>query len=99
MESITIKVDKSFAKEMEKAMKPMYATKSEFIRDAIRDKVVRIKHHDALEEYRRKLASWREKFGEPKKTTYKREREIRETVGRAFAKKFGVDIDYTGPLD
>jgi len=92
MESITIKVDEAFAKEMEKAMKPMYATKSEFIRDAIRDKVLRL-------EYQKKVSGWRKKFGEVKKTTYKQEREIREKVGREFAKKFGINIDYNGPMD
>lgn len=39
MESITIKVDDDFAREIEKAMKPMYTTKTEFIREAIRDKI------------------------------------------------------------
>ena len=39
MESITIKVDETMAKEIEKAMKPLYSTKTEFIREAIRDKI------------------------------------------------------------
>lgn len=39
MESITIKVESDFADEIEKAMRPMYSTKTEFIREAIRDKI------------------------------------------------------------
>ncbi len=39
MESITIKVDEGMAKAIDFAMKPLYATKTEFIREAIRDKV------------------------------------------------------------
>ncbi len=39
MESITIKVDESMARSIEKAMKPHYATKTEFIREAIREKI------------------------------------------------------------
>jgi len=50
MESITIKVDKGLGKEMEKAMKPVYSTKSEFIREAIRDKIsaVKLKKWDSM---------------------------------------------------
>jgi metal-responsive CopG/Arc/MetJ family transcriptional regulator len=44
MESITIKVEDNLAREMEKAMKEGYATKTEFIREAIRDKVNAIKY-------------------------------------------------------
>lgn len=39
MESITIKVDEQMAKAIEQSMKPLYATKTEFIREAIRDKI------------------------------------------------------------
>lgn len=43
METITLRVDSDFAKEIELAMKPLYSTKTEFIREAIRDKVKEIK--------------------------------------------------------
>lgn len=42
MESITIKVDDALAKEIDKAMKPGYTTKTEFIREAIRDKLTKL---------------------------------------------------------
>lgn len=88
MESITIKVEEGFAKEIEKAMKPYYSTKTEFIREAIRDKIKKTKLNEALEEYRKKYAPRR-----MKQTTYEEERAIREEVGREYAKKFGIKLD------
>jgi predicted transcriptional regulator len=42
MESITIKVENEFAREIDRAMRPHYSTKTEFIREAIRDKIKEI---------------------------------------------------------
>lgn len=87
MESITIKVEDDLAKEIGKAMKPDYSTKTEFIREAIRDKLKKIRKEKTLDELK-------EYFGKAKtKTTYKEEREIREKVGKEFAKKFGISLD------
>lgn len=43
MEILTLRVDKEFAQEIEKAMRPYYSTKTEFVRDAIRDKLKKIR--------------------------------------------------------
>ena len=84
MESITIKVEDDFAKEINTAMHPYYSTKTEFIRDAIRDKIKFIKKESAMME----LARY---FGKAKtKTSYFEERKIRKKVGRKIAKRFGV---------
>jgi len=48
MESITIKVEDNLAKEIDKAMKPHYSTKTEFIREAIRDKIKDLEKEKAL---------------------------------------------------
>ncbi len=48
MESITIKVEDNLAKEIAKAMDPYYSTKTEFIREAIRDKLKNIKREKSL---------------------------------------------------
>ena len=81
MESITIKVEKELSQEIEKAMKPDYTTKTEFIREAIRDKIKRIRKEKAIDELKKY-------FGKSKvKTTYEQERKIREEVGKKFAKK------------
>ena len=86
MESITIKVEENLAKEMDKAMKPFYSTKTEFIREAIREKLMALRKEQAVEELKKH-------FGKAKtKTSYKEEREIREKVGKQFAKKFGIKL-------
>ncbi len=46
METITLRVDTSFAREIERAMRPLYSTKTEFIREAIRDKVKQLKREN-----------------------------------------------------
>lgn len=43
METITLRVDEDFAQEIDRAMKPYYSTKTEFIREAIREKLKKIK--------------------------------------------------------
>lgn len=87
MESITIKVEDELAKEIDSAMKPDYTTKTEFIREAIRDKIKGIRKEKAIDELRRY-------FGKAKtKTTYEEDRKIREEVGMKFAKRFGIKLD------
>lgn len=87
MESITIKVEDNLAKEIDAAMQPFYTTKTEFIREAIRNKIKEVKEEKAMAELRKY-------FGKAKtKTSYKEERKIREEVGRKFAKKLGIKLD------
>lgn len=43
MEIITLRVNESFAHEIDMAMSPYYSTKTEFIREAIRDKIKQLK--------------------------------------------------------
>ena len=88
------------AKEIEKAMHPLYSTKTEFIREAIRDKILqekyerlKVKYAKEIAEYRKKVARWRKKFGPVKKTTYEEERKIRDEVGKEIARKFGFELD------
>ena len=87
MESITIKVEDNLAREMDNVIKRDYATKTEFIREAIRDKLKDIRKESVIDELR-------EFFGKAKsKTSYKEDRKIREKVGNEFAKKFGINLD------
>lgn len=87
MESITIKVEDNLAKEIEKAMNPDYSTKTEFIREAVRDKIKEIRKENTLNEFKKF-------FGKAKtKTTYEEERKIRKMVGKKFAEKFGIKLD------
>ncbi len=87
MDSLTIKLEESLSKEMKQAMKPYYATKTEFVREAIRDKLKSIQKEKALEELRKH-------FGKAKKkTTQSEERKIRKEAGILLAKKYGVELD------
>lgn len=79
MESITIKVEEKLAQEIDKAMQPDYSTKTEFIREAIRDKIKIIRNEKAIDELKKY-------FGKTKtKTSYEEERRIREEIGNKFA--------------
>lgn len=81
MESITIKVEEDFAKEIEKAMKPYYSTKTEFIREAIRDKI-KLQRREEITERLKKS------FGIAKTNTSDEElRAIREKVWEDFVKE------------
>jgi hypothetical protein len=85
MESITIKVEERFAKEIEKAMKLNYSTKTEFIREAIRDKLKELRMQQIDE---RVLKS----FGKsPVKTPLWKDRVIREQVSKEYLKKFNLE--------
>jgi Arc/MetJ-type ribon-helix-helix transcriptional regulator len=49
MDVVTVKMDKGMKKDVEKAMKENhYATKTDFIREAIRDKLKTISREEAL---------------------------------------------------
>lgn len=87
MESITIKVEENFAKEIEKAMKPNYSTKTEFIREAIRDKLRMLRNQKIDEKVL-------ENFGTSKiKTPLWMDEVIREKAFKEFAQKKGWNLD------
>lgn len=87
MESITIKVSDDMAAEIEKAMKPGYTTKSEFVRAALRDKVEQIKKTESGKELRKYLGILKTK------TSDEELRRIRETAYKQLAKKKGWPLD------
>lgn len=70
MESVTIRLDKPLAKKIEQSLNPYYATKTEFIREAIREKIKR-------EEQERFLRSLQKK-GVPKTLTKQERRKLFE---------------------
>ena len=87
MESITIKVEDHLAKEIDLAMNPDYSTKTEFIREAIRDKLKSIRKEKSIDELRKYLGKAKTK------TSYEEEREIRKKVGKDFAKMFNEKLN------
>ena len=83
MESITIKVQERMLKEIESIIKKDYGTKTDFIREAIRDKIKEIGKEKAL----KMLAK---NFGSSKKKVSDEELEkARHIVGKRFIKKVG----------
>ena len=73
MENISLKIEENFLEEIEKVMKVQgYSTKTEFIREAIRDKVRKLQKQEALF----KLESMR--GSSKRKTTDKQLHEARE---------------------
>lgn len=84
MENISIKIEEGLSKEMEKAMSPMYATKTEFIREAIREKI-------QSETKRKRLERIRENFGKGKGIAMNNlsDREIRELAFEELVKEKG----------
>ena len=84
MESITIKVDDALAEEIKSAMQPFYSTKTEFIREAIRDKIQELRRERALEALQRSLGASK------KKTSEKELERIRERVFTEYLRKRAV---------
>ncbi|MBI5553878.1 MAG: hypothetical protein HY917_04015 [Candidatus Diapherotrites archaeon] len=86
MESVSIKLESSLLREMEKSMQAFhYSTKTEFIRDAVRAKL------KALSEEKAKKEAWDSLFalkgslkGQGKAKTDEEYRKIREQAGDEF---------------
>lgn len=81
MESITIKVEKELAKEIETNLKPYYSTKTEFIREAIREKLKALKKEQAL-------LHFKNNFGKSKqKTPLEQDETLKKKTVKYFEKK------------
>ncbi len=77
METITIKLEDKFAKDVEEAIKRhRYTTKTEFVREAIRDKLKEIEDEEAL-------AHARKLYGTSKKKTS--DKALHKARERAFS--------------
>lgn len=61
MESLTIKLDKAMLKAIEESMKPLYATKTEFVREALRKHIDDIKKQKALDNLKANLGKYKGK--------------------------------------
>lgn len=83
MESITIKINTEMAREIEKAMKPNYSTKTEFVRTALREKLEKIKQTKEYKELRKYLGILKTK------TTDEELHRTREKVINRIAKERG----------
>ena len=85
MEPVTIRFEENFLQDMEKVMKKhRYATKTEFIREAIREKIKDLEKEEALARVRRLYGASK------RKTTDEELHEAREEVSKELMEEFGI---------
>jgi len=86
MEIVSLKMEKELLQEIDSKLKNnRYATRTEFIRDAIRDKLNELEKEDVI----RKLAALK---GSLKGKVRMSDEKAREAVFKEFAKKFNVQL-------
>jgi Arc/MetJ-type ribon-helix-helix transcriptional regulator len=87
MESITIKIEENIAKKINESIKLNgYSTKTEFIREAIRDKLEKHEKEILIKEF------LKFKGKSNTKTNYGDNKKTREEVSKQLAKEFGISI-------
>ncbi|HLC98910.1 MAG TPA: ribbon-helix-helix domain-containing protein [Candidatus Nanoarchaeia archaeon] len=88
MEAVCVKLDKRILKTVDKSIREHnYSTRTDFIREAIRDKLRDLQKDRFMKEIERFKGSAKVKVSD------ERLEEIREKVGRDYAKKFGIKLD------
>jgi len=94
MENVSLKLDSDFVREIGKAMKfAHYSTKTEFIRDSIRDKLAKVKEERAKEKAWEKLFSMRGTLkGQAisDKEFYKKRKAYGERLAKEIEKEIGL---------
>tara|TARA_Y100000310_G_scaffold317846_1_gene371217 strand:+ start:32665 stop:32940 length:276 start_codon:yes stop_codon:yes gene_type:complete len=91
METLSVRYEDDFIHDMEKVMKEnRYATKAEFIREAIRDKMHDLETKAAL---KRLEAAYGAGAHKKRKITDADMRRAKEKAFEEVAKKLGVDLD------
>jgi metal-responsive CopG/Arc/MetJ family transcriptional regulator len=87
METLCVKIEKGLARDLNKIIgNHRYSTKTEFVREAIRDKIQNIETRNAL-------LRLEEFYGSSKrKTTDKQLREVRKQTVKDFARELGVKL-------
>ncbi len=88
MDAVCIKLDKKVLNKMDRCIKENnYSTKTEFIREAIRDKMTELEKETAIAQLKKLLGASK------KKTSEEEYEKGREQVAREYAKKFGLELD------
>ena len=83
MEQVCIRFEEDFLQAMEKAMKRNgYATKTEFIRESVRQKLKNLEKEEALARVRKLYGSSK------RKTTDEQLHKVREKLAREYEKRF-----------
>ena len=88
MEVVSVKLDPRILKNLDNTLKEFnYSTRTDFIREAIRDKMRQLEKERAINHFERYFGAAKTKVG------YKRHRQIRDEVGKEIAKEAGIDLD------
>jgi len=89
METVSLKFESEFLHDIENVMKRhRYITKTEFIREAVRDKIKELEKEDLF------IAELKKFKGATKnKVSDKRLHDLREGISKEYAKKFGIKLD------
>ncbi|MBW2990656.1 ribbon-helix-helix domain-containing protein [Candidatus Woesearchaeota archaeon] len=83
MQSITIKVPEQMAKEIDKAVKSDYGTKTEFIREAIRIKLEKAREEKLLKHFKKFYGSSKKKVSDEEL------RITREKLSKEYLERLG----------
>jgi metal-responsive CopG/Arc/MetJ family transcriptional regulator len=88
METITFKLQENVLQKIDRILRPLnFNTRTEFIREAIRDKLNKVE----TEKFMKKLVKYK---GTAKvHVSDERLHEIRDEVAKEYAKKFGVNLN------
>ncbi len=87
-EMITLKMDKRFLQDVDNVVrKQKYQSRTEFIREAMRDKLNTIEKDAALRELKIFRGSAKKQVDD------KRLHEIREEIAKKYAKNFDISLD------
>ncbi len=88
MEAISIKFEEEFLKTLEEVMKKHhYATKAEFIREAIREKFLNLEKQEQMMKVLKLYGA-----GKRRQITDQELHKTREKVAREMAKELGVEL-------
>ena len=89
METISLKMEKELVRDIDKTLKEnRYATRTEFIRDAIRHKLSDIEKQEIFRRLEKAKGSLKGKT-----ISNLSDEEARELAGREAAKRFGIKLD------
>ena len=90
MESVSLKLEDSFLKNIEETMKKhRYTTKTEFIREAIRDKIRDLEKEEYMMRALKLYGAGKKEHGH---ITDERIHEARENAAKELAKELGVNL-------
>lgn len=90
MEATTVKFEEEFGVQIEKAMeKHHYATKAEFIREALREKLINLEKREYMMRAFKLYGAGRKKHRD---ITDEELHEAREKVAREMARELGVEV-------